>query len=176
MDPFVGEIKLFTYQKNMTGWLPCDGRLLPINQYAALYSLLNTAFGGDGRTTFGLPDLRGRAPVSIDYRTPNVFGRGVKGGQETVQLTNATVPAHTHAMQVASAPGTLTGIVGNFYTSVGKDTAGSQPPLYATPGTWVAIDPTSLQPEGNDQAHNNMQPYLVLAYYIATVGIYPSRE
>ena len=177
MDPFLGEVKLFPYQKNMVGWLPCDGRLLQINQYQALASLLGNAFGGDSRTTFGLPDLRGRTPVSIDYRYPTAFGRGIKSGQETVPLASNTSPAHTHAFQVTSTAGTVNIATGNFYASVGKNTAGDQPPLYATPGTGtsVSIDPTSLQTSGSSQAHNNMQPYLVLAYYIATIGIYPSR-
>ena len=175
MDPFVGEIKLFTYQYNMTDWLPCDGRLLQIQQYAALYSLIGTNYGGDGRTTFGLPDLRGRASVNVDDRSPNVFGAGVKGGQETVQLTTTTVPTHTHAMEVLSSPGNVGATPNAFYAGVTKTAAGEEPPLYATPGAWVAIDPTSVQPEGDSVAHNNMQPYLVLGYYIAVYGIYPTR-
>ena len=176
MEPYLGEIKFMSIQKKIRGWLLCDGSILPINQYVALNSLLGNAFGGNGTTTFGIPDLRGRVPVGIDYRYPVAFGRGAKGGQETVQLTAQTAPSHSHALQVISAQGTSNVAKDGVFAAVTKDAAGDQPPLYAPPGPWVAIDPTTIQPEGGDAAHNNIQPFTVGAYYIATSGIYPQRD
>lgn len=164
MDPFIGEIAIFPWGWAPKGWLPCEGQTLQIQQNQALYALLGIAYGGDGKTTFNLPDLRGRTTVGG-------LNRGVKAGAETVTLAPNQVPAHMHYMQVSSQNGTAKSVRSAIYAKV---TSGEN--LYASMSTPVVpIDPTMIAPFGGGTAHNNMQPYLTLAYYIATVGFFPSR-
>lgn len=179
---FVGEIRNFSFgsvQGNPApaGWLPCDGRSLQINQYAALYSLLGTAFGGTS-TTFNLPDLRGRVAVSQGVNAQGkVYTRGKAGGAEAVTLTAEQLPPHSHTFAARSETGTVAGVAGNIVS-----TSGSNPPsvpspqaLYAPPGTPVPLNPGSLSMAGGAGGHPNMQPYTVTNFCIATSGVYPSR-
>lgn len=174
-DFFIGEIRAFSYGKNPQYWLPCDGRLLQIVQNSALYSLLGTQFGGDGRTTFALPDLRGVAAAgrnsTLIEGAINFTKYGQKAGEVTHQLTASEVPSHSHAAQASSLDGGNTNIAGNLWAA-GDSTdnvyaAISDP---AVPMYGAAVDAVG------GAAHNNMQPYLAVNYCIAIMGIYPSRS
>jgi microcystin-dependent protein len=150
------------------GWLPCDGRLLSIQQNQALFSLLGNRFGGTYPQTFAIPDLRGRTP--LDAAADHALG--TFGGVENVTLTPAQMPAHTHSFNVVSQTGTISGFPGNLYASA---PAGSE--LYGsiTPATTQSMAADNVTVSGANQAHNNMQPFLALVFCIATKGNYPPQ-
>lgn len=175
MDQYLAEIRLFGFNFAPTGWLFCDGRLLPIAQYNALFSLLGTTYGGDGVTTFGLPDLRGRVPMGMGNGpslSPHTIGE--KGGSENVALTGLQMPIHEHEM-MGSSDTQSTGTVAN--NSLGTALRGSDKGNIYVPG---ATNPVrmgiSTSAIGGNQPHNNMQPYLAINYCIAYDGIYPFRD
>jgi microcystin-dependent protein len=167
LDPYIGEIRLVPYTFAPVGWALCDGRLLPINQNQALFSLLGTSFGGDGRTTFAVPDLRGRVPLGGgESVTGTSYELGSTGGQETVKLAVAQLPSHSHRARA------------NKTASNTKNPAGAVP---AAGGAYTSaqnanMSAAMLAKTGGGQAHENRQPYLTLNYIIALVGIYPSRN
>lgn len=170
-EPFVGEIRMFAGNFAPRGWAFCDGQLLAVSQNDALFSLLGTAYGGDGRTTFGLPDCRGRIPIHAG-QGPGLSSRrlGEKGGTETVTLTTNQIPAHTHGpLQAANQ------------SSTGQQPAGQllgdpQGNLYDS-GTPVAgFNAAAVSSVGGSQGHTNMMPYLCVNFIIALFGIYPSRH
>jgi len=178
---FVGEIRNFSFgsvQGNPapTGWMPCDGRSLQINQYAALYSLLGTAFGGTA-TTFNLPDLRGRVAVSQGVNAQGkVYTRGKAGGAEAVTLAAEQLPPHNHMFAARAEAGAVIGVAGNIVSTSGTNATITAPqPLYAAPGAQVPLNPGSVSMAGGAAGHQNMQPYTVTNFCIATSGIYPSR-
>lgn len=190
-DYFVGELRVFTFNKVPTGWLPCDGRLVNIKQYAALYSLVSTQFGGDGQTTFGLPDLRGQVVVGSGLYNGQTLKTGAKGGTETVVLTAAQMPPHSHtigAVNTATSPVAPHPVAAptNGYISEAKqvnatgipaafDIYAPAPPL--TPASnWAALDGTTLASAGANAAHENRQPVLPLQVCISTTGLYPQRN
>ncbi|MCG2585070.1 phage tail protein [Massilia sp. TS11] len=165
-DNFIGEIRLFTYSNRIPrGWVPCNGQLLPINQNVALYSLLQTQFGGDGKTTFGVPNLQGNVALCANPRVP-AFVQGKTGGEETHMLTAAEVPAHTHYVNAINTTGTLATIAGNL-------PAATAAPAYSTSSN-ANMAAAAVSTVGG-QAHNNMQPFLPLVYCIATAGVFPPR-
>lgn len=179
-DFFVGEIRTFPYGKIPSGWLACNGALMQIQQYAALYSLLGTAYGGDGKTTFALPDLRGRTSVGRGVSKQGTsYQAGKAGGTESVTLTQTQIPAHTHNVMGIAAPGKVAAIVDNYISSWGaspKVTTSQN--LYAQPASaasMVPLNPGSVVADGGGGGHDNMQPFLVLNVCIAYQGIYPSR-
>jgi microcystin-dependent protein len=145
------------------GWAQCNGQLLPINQNQALFSLLGTTFGGDGRVTFALPDLRGRVPIHVG----SGHTLGERGGEQAHTLTIAELPEHTHVLHATSATGDTPIAPGNLL-------ADSPSQLYAAPGNLTALSPTSVTNVGGSQAHLNMQPFLTLDFGIALIGIFPS--
>lgn len=156
-EPFIGTIAMFGFNFPPRGWARCDGQLLPIRGYEALFSLLGTIYGGDGQTTFGLPDLRGRFPMH-DGSGPGLSPRvqGTKSGQESVALTSLEMPAHTHGVPQAQVRGAGTQVTGV--------TTGGDQGLSATAAA------------GASQPHNNMPPFLAVNFCIALVGIFPSRN
>lgn len=168
MDPFLGEIRAFSFGIIPKGWAPCSGQLLPIAQNSALFSLLGTRFGGDGIRTFGLPDLRGRTPTGAANLSTDV---GLASGQETVTLNIAELPGHTHfagaTTLAANSPAPASGLLAQ---------TGSTFPIYGPPTQLTAIAPESINSVGGNQPHENMQPSLVINYCIALQGIYPSRS
>lgn len=172
--PFLGEIRIVAFNFAPRGWAYCDGQLLPISQYQALFSLLGTIYGGDGRVTFALPDMRGRAPVHFGSG-PGLSNRniGQKYGATTDTLTVAEMPAHTHPMHASDADGDEFGPINNYYSQ--EDFGGTLQPIYSTQGT-VSMNPGMIQNTGNSQPHDNMQPYLTVGFCIALQGIFPPRN
>lgn len=162
-EPFVGELRLMGFNFAPTGWAQCNGQLLPINQNQALFSLLGTYYGGDGQTTFALPDLRGRLPMHAG-QGPGLSDRtqGETGGSEAVTLTTTQLPAHAHTAGVADVERTT-----------------NRPTGIPARGGAYAADATATVPSGaagGSQPHENMPPFLVLNWCIALQGVYPSRN
>jgi len=163
-EPFLGEIRVFSINFAPRGWAQCNGQLLPINQNQALFSILGTRFGGDGRTTFALPDLRGRAPMH-PQASSNV---GQTGGEESHVLTVGEMPVHTHQAN-AGSNATANVPAGNVWgTTEVVSNYTAQPN--------AQMNAAALTTAGQSQGHPNMQPYLVLNYCIATQGIFPTQN
>jgi len=170
-EPFVGEVRMFAGNFAPRGWAFCDGQLLAVSQNDALFSLLGTIYGGDGRTTFGLPDLRGRVPIHAGSG-PGLSPRrlGAKAGVEKVTLTVNQLPSHTHAMQAS------------------QDTALDIPPqgkvlaestvasMYVNESPTANLSPSSITSVGGSRSHSNLMPFLCINFIIALFGIYPSRH
>lgn len=171
MNPFLGEIRLFSFNFAPQGWAQCAGQLLPIIQNQALFALLGTQFGGNGSNNFGLPDMRGRVPIHTGPNNPI----GGLGGSETVTLSLTQLPQHQHLLQAVNSQGTAETAIGNL---LAQSNAPSTPPArYAAGNINVTpLNPASVQPVGSGQPHNNLQPYLVMNYCIALQGIFPSRS
>jgi microcystin-dependent protein len=167
MDPFIGELRLLPFNFAPKGWALCAGQLLPINQNQALFSLLGTTYGGDGRTTFALPDLRGRVPVGAGQLPPGSdYPLGATGGQETVELTTRQLPEHAHAVNASSAAATTKSPHRTFPAGGGAYAATQN----------VRMKAAMIGPTGGGEGHENRQPYLVLNWVIALQGIYPARD
>lgn len=158
----MGEIRMMSFQYVPRGWAACAGQLMPISQNSALFSLLGTQFGGNGQTTFGLPDLRGRTPMHRGTGYPV----GQVGGAETHTLSVAEMPVHTHPVVAAATPDSLSPVGANF--------AGPGKQAFTGTGTGP-MHAGAIAPAGGSQPHENRPPYLVVNYVIAISGIYPSR-
>lgn len=173
-DPFVAEVRIFPFNFAPRGWAFCNGQLLPISQNTALFSLLGTTYGGDGKVTFALPDLQGRAPMHPG-QGPGLSQRllGESDGSQTVTLQETQIPSHPHQFGGAVDAG------GDTQTAT--NTIWAQVPgraavfLYSTPATG-AMNPNAMPTTGGSQPHNNLQPYLTLNFCIALQGIYPPRS
>ena len=170
MEAFVGQLLLVGFSFAPEGWAFCDGRLLPISQYDVLYSLLGTTYGGDGQTTFGLPDLRGRAPIGVGALPGGSnYVLGETGGAEGVTITANTYPTHSHSVAAAGAAGTVNNPL-NAAPASGQTIYVSNPTLSA------AFNSSACQASaGGTQPHTNLQPYLTLNWIIALNGVYPSQ-
>mgnify|MGYP001818084216 CR=1 FL=1 len=172
-EPFIGEIRMFGGNFAPRGWALCDGQLLQIAQNDALFSLLGTIYGGDGRTTFGLPDLRGRVPIHMG-QGPGLSSRqiGSKAGAETVTLTSAHLPAHTHAMGASGQAGTSASPTAAVPAAVGLTAQ------YSTAGVSPAneMNAAAVSSAGGGQSHVNIQPFQCVTFIIALTGIFPSRN
>lgn len=170
-DPFVAEIRIFPFNFAPKGWAFCNGQLLPISQNTALFALLGTTYGGDGKSTFALPDLQGSAPMHPGQGPGlSLHDLGETGGSETVTLLASKMPAHSHALQANSDPASVQS-PGPTRTLARSQNANA----YATPGALVALAPETLAPTGGSLPHNNMQPYLTLHFCIALQGVFPPR-
>lgn len=170
-EPFLGEIRLFSFNFPPSRWATCDGQVMNIAQNQALYALLGTTFGGNGTTTFNLPDLRGRTVIHIN---PN-YTQGMPGGAETVALASASqLPAHTHALQVNSGAGTTNTPQGDVLAAVNTSGKLAFAATRATPPANLAAG--TLSPAGGSAGHNNMQPTLTINYCIALSGVWPARD
>jgi microcystin-dependent protein len=170
-DPFIGEIRVFGFNFPPTGWAVCNGQLLPIAQYAALFSVLGTQYGGNGTSNFALPNFQGSVALHQGAGpglTPRVVGE--TGGAGTVTLTTAQLPAHSHAAACNNGNGTAYGPAGNVWAT---DAGGARE--YAPSGN-ATMATAALAATGGNQPHDNMQPSLAVNYCIALVGIYPSRN
>lgn len=181
MEPFIGEITIAGFGFAPTGWALCNGAVMLVQQNQALYSLLGQAFGGDGSTKFQLPNLCGRTPVGsyAPTSTPSngltKYGLGNSYGSETVALTTSQIPAHTHNVYATTATATK-GIANSIPGAVVDQTSGAAVNAFAAPaGSLVALV-NQVSTAGAGGAHNNLQPFSVLNFIIATSGVYPSRS
>ena len=166
-EPFLSEIRIMSFGFAPKGWATCDGQLLPINQNQALFSLLGTTFGGDGRVTFGLPDMRGRTPIHVG----SGYVLGERGGEPAHTLGNSELPQHTHVLQGSSAVGDS---VNPRFGTTGYVLAQDPGNVYASATPTTALNTGSVANAGGSQAHLNMQPFLTLIFAIALQGIFPS--
>lgn len=173
-EPFIGQIITTGFNFAPRGYATCDGQLLSIAQNTALFSLLGTTYGGDGRVTFGLPDLRGRVPVHQGQGpglTPRTMGESA--GEQTHTLINSEMPMHNHLFNTTNVGGALGTPNGNFLAASSDS---SQFSLYRPTSDGSTLNPQSVGLAGGNQPHNNMQPYLVISFSIALEGIFPSRN
>jgi microcystin-dependent protein len=163
-EPYLGEIKIISWNFPPKGWAFCNGALLPINQNQALFSILGTTYGGDGRQTFALPNLQGRTPIHMG----NGFTLGEVGGEATHTLNISEVPAHNHAVIGSSNPGSTPDPTNAFWaqTASGAYSASLN----------TALGPQAIPPVGGNQPHENKSPYLVLNFIIALQGIFPTQN
>ncbi|OCW56913.1 phage tail protein [Hoeflea olei] len=169
-EPFLAEVKIIGFNFPPRGWAYCDGQILPINQNPSLYSLLGTNYGGDGRATFGLPDLRGRTPI----HTGSDFALGQKAGDEIVTLTTSEMPSHNHMVVVSNTTAdtripsahvpaaTVQGIAAGYSSA-------------PQPNDMTSLNPATVGNSGGSQPHDNMQPFITLGFVIALQGVFPSR-
>lgn len=170
-DPFVAEIRIFPFNFAAKGWAWCDGQLLPLSQNTALFSLLGTTYGGDGKSNFALPDLQGRSPMHPGQGPGlSLHDLGESSGSETVTLLESEIPAHAHSVSASNGPANLQApaadrVLGRANNNVYLD----------TPGNLVGLAAEALVPAGGDQPHNNLQPYLTFYFNIALQGVYPPR-
>jgi microcystin-dependent protein len=173
-EPFVAEIRIFAGNFAPRGWAYCDGQLLPISQHTALFSLIGTTYGGDGRTTTALPNLKGRAPMHPGHG-PGLTDRrlGQKGGVESVTLTTNNMPPHDHSMQASTGPAST--FIADSTSSVSRSAGGFS---YKGTGSESTLHESTLSDYGasSAQGHKNMQPFLTLGFIIALIGLYPSRD
>ncbi len=170
-EPYLAEIRIMSFAFAPRGWAQCNGQLLPIAQNQALFSLIGTTYGGDGRVNFALPELRGRAPIHVDYQSGSQFPLGGRAGAETVTLTTPELPGHTHQLNGSNQGDTLNTPDGSYLATHGSTTAYG--PANAGNAAMVANEVTNT---GGGQGHNNMQPFLVLNMIIALQGIFPPRN
>lgn len=168
-EPFLAEIRIVGFNFAPRGWALCDGQILPINQNQSLYSLLGTTYGGDGRTSFALPDFRGRAPVhpGVDFN----IREGQKSGEETHTLSANEIPAHSHNIQIAETEGSNT-----YSTDNALSKAKFEPRFSGLDKGYNTMRLNSISNIGGGQAHENMQPYLAVNFLIALQGLFPSRN
>jgi microcystin-dependent protein len=163
--PFMGEIKIVGFNFAPKGWAPCNGQFLPINQNQALFSLLGTMYGGNGQTTFALPDFRGRVPISFGAG----FDMGQAGGQEFHTVTQSEMPSHNHFVQATSSSQQTNNPTGNLLASINA-------PQYNPFTQPTTLGPTTITTVGGSQPHENRQPFLVLFFCIALQGVFPSQN
>ena len=164
--PYLSEIKIISWNFPPKGWALCNGQFLPINQNQALFSLLGTTYGGNGQTTFALPDMRGRAPIHVG----GGFTQGQAGGQEAHTVTISEMPAHNHFVQASSVVATDT--IPTNALALAQSTF----EIYRQPSNPVAMSPSTITNIGGSQPHENRQPYLVLNFIIALQGVFPSQN
>lgn len=162
--PFLAELRLMSFVFAPKGWALCNGQLLPINQNQALFSLLGTTYGGDGRVNFALPDLRGRVPLHYG----NIISFGQRGGEEAHTLSLAELPQHSHSVVASLADGTV--------TTPGTNVLASYNNGYGAATSLVGLSPSTIANAGGSQPHENRSPFLTLSYVIALQGIFPSQN
>ena len=171
-DPFVAEIRIFTFNFAPKGWAFCDGQLLPLSQNTALFSLLGTTYGGDGKSTFALPDLQGSAPMHPGQGPGlSLHDLGETGGSETVTLLESEIPSHPHSVVASEVDGNERTLLGQLLAH-GVSISGYQAP---SPGTVTQLAWSAVAPAGGDAPHNNLQPYLTFYFCIALQGVFPPR-
>lgn len=173
-DPFVAEIRIYPFNFPPKGWAFCDGQLLPISQNTALFSLLGTTYGGDGRSTFALPDLQGRVPMHPGQGPGlSLYDLGQSGGSDTVSLIESELPSHSHTLLGQNSNSNSNDPSGQLH---GRPFGGGN--LYKMPpaGPQVSLAPEAIVPAGGDQPHNNLMPYLTLLFCIALQGVFPPRS
>ncbi len=170
-DPFVAEIRIVGFNFPPHGWAFCNGQLLPLSQNTALFSLLGTFYGGNGKSNFALPDFQGRAPIQ-QGQGPGLseYFIGEQGGTETVSLLESEIPSHSHSLNASDNPAERNNPGGNLYAVPDSGF------LYASAASMTPMSLQSLATSGGSQPHNNMPPYLTLNFIIAMQGIFPPRS
>jgi microcystin-dependent protein len=172
-DPFVAEIRIFPFNFAPKGWAWCDGQLLPLSQNTALFSLLGTTYGGNGKSNFALPDLQGRAPLHPGQGPGlSLYDLGQTGGSETVSLLESEIPSHSHALRASNDAGLTNTAAG---TVVARPFGRGNNLFQAANAGISPMAPEALAPTGGDQPHNNLQPYLTFYFCIALQGVFPPR-
>lgn len=170
-EPFLAEVRMVGFNFAPRGWAFCDGQILPINQNQSLYSLLGTTYGGDGRTSFALPDLRGRTPIHVGRSNGGAdHSLGQKSGEESHTLAANEMPQHTHTLRASATDANAGAPTGNLLAR------SSTPESYRDAGSLAAMASGSITNVGGSQAHENMQPYIALNFCIALQGLFPSRN
>lgn len=173
-EPFIGEIKIVAFNFAPKYWAKCDGDIVPIKQNPTLFALLGDSFGGDGRNDFALPDFRGRAPLGADYSPAMTLG--VFGGLETVTLSESQMPIHSHDVNASTAEGDTKSFAGAVFSTSVDGKQGSKAPTYSLARKLVPLNDGTCTSKGGGQAHNNMQPSLVMNFCIALDGVFPPRD
>jgi microcystin-dependent protein len=163
-EPFLSEIRIMSFGFPPKGWALCDGQLLPINQNQALFSLLGTTYGGDGRVNFALPNLQGNVPIHMG----SGHTLGERGGEQGHTLSISEIPTHIHGLKATNSNGSVNNPTNN--------TVGAVNNMFGLGGSLTAFDPSAIENVGGSQAHLNMQPFLVLNFSIALQGIFPSQN
>jgi microcystin-dependent protein len=172
MNPYLGEIRIFSGNFAPKGWAMCNGQLLAISSNTALFSLIGTYYGGNGQTTFALPDLRGRAPIHQGQgHGLSPYNIGQNGGNENVTLITQQMPQHNHTVGTNNGPG---GTIHPANTVLASTT--SDKPYTTNPSDGSTLNPSAVSFAGGSQPHNNLEPYLCVTFIIATQGIYPPRN
>jgi microcystin-dependent protein len=172
MDPFVAEIRIFPFNFAPKGWAFCDGQLLPLSQNTALFSLLGTTYGGDGKSNFALPNMQGNAPMHPGQGPGlSLHDLGETGGSETVTLLESEIPSHSHGLSASVRTATVRSPGGQLFAT--GDGINMYAPASGAP--LVQLSGNAVAPAGGDQPHNNMMPYLTLNFNIALQGVYPPR-
>ena len=166
-QPYVGELRMFAGNFAPAGWMFCEGQLLPISEYETLFNLIGTTYGGDGQSTFALPDLRGRIPL----HQGSGFTLAETGGAEEITLTVSQIPAHSHPALGSQNTGTGTSPDGNVLSGLPVATNSG----YGTDAPIINLSPSSMSAVGGSQPHNNFQPYLCVDFIISLFGIFPSQ-
>jgi len=170
VDPFVAEIRIFPFNFAPKGWAFCDGQIIPISQNTALFSLLGTTYGGDGKSNFALPNMQGNAPMHPRQGPGlSLHDLGETGGSETVTLLESEIPSHNHGVIASQTDGTDQQPGQELFAS------GIGLAMFALPGAMTALSNAAVTPAGGDQPHNNLQPYLTLNFCIALQGVFPPR-
>lgn len=175
-EPFLGEIRMFAGNFAPRGWAFCNGQILPIAQNTALFSILGTTYGGNGQTTFALPNLQGQVPVQWGSAPGgSSYSLGQTGGSENVTLLIGQVPAHSHPVNASNTASTPS-VVGAVPATIPAPRGGTATNSYAASGDGTTMNPQMVGPAGGSQPHANMQPYLCVSFIIALNGIFPSRN
>jgi microcystin-dependent protein len=170
-DPFVAEIRIFPFNFAPKGWAWCNGQLLPLSQNTALFSLLGTTYGGDGKSTFALPELQGNVPIHAGQGPGlSLYDLGQLGGSETVSLLESEIPSHSHQLMASGDPADL-----NQPSPARSLARSSNGFAYIPPPANATMAPEALSPAGGDQPHNNLMPYLTYYFNIALQGVFPQR-
>lgn len=164
-QPYIGEIRMVGFNFAPLDWALCNGQLLPISQYEALFTLIGTTYGGDGQTTFALPNLQGRIP----FHQGNSFVIGQLSGTETVTLTTQQLPTHSHTLNGNSSPGTQLNPAGGYWAQSTLGEYSTEPPVHS-------MAPGAVGSTGGSQAHDNMPPFLVVNFIISLFGVFPSQN
>jgi microcystin-dependent protein len=168
-NPYIGEIRMFAGNFAPLGWMLCQGQTLPISQYDALFALIGTTYGGDGQTTFNLPNLSSRVPMHQGTGGGNNYVLGQMAGQESVTLTTPQMPSHTHPMPCAASNSNSAAPAGAFCGATSSN-------AYASPAPNASMNPASVSSVGGNQPHDNMMPYLAINFIISLFGIFPSQS